>query len=702
MTDLNGLVFAQTQQPVPVPEDNTLQDRIIAAAPSAQATVSGLLATRGKTHGDFTDHARITQNLKLAMVLQPGGARIGAFQAILPGEASLHAAGRIDHASGKDSAWQFVGTASLAAPALRTTLHWLEAAAQGVLPHLPPTVLREAKISARVTVGGGEMALDDLSGTVDGDQLSGGLSLGLGDRPAISAGLTFERLDLSPWLPERPPSLVAMGKLFGSGSVELRLSVHQAELGRTEVSGLTLDAAAESGQVVLRRLDATIEGLHAIASGTLGRDGTVTAGRLVVTAPNPRLLAQIFPAPFGKALGRWQAPFSLGATAGGSPSHLAITIDATLGDLRLTAAPMVDLPNRSWRGTLTLRHPGAAQLIAASGLPDRDGWPGPGSFSLIGQIAGTPGGWSLDGLRLVAGALTASGQLHFAEEPAGLRVDGAIQASTLPVLLPSATDTEPLSLGFLSEWHGTIGLEADKVLAGNRLMLSNARGRVSADGHAVVIEVHADPPGGGSFAAVLRFDPTGEVPHATLGGAFSGVVLQGGLFGTALDLEQGTLAGKFALSGQGYSAAAMLATLGGTVELSGRGGVLGGINLLQVHAVLASRETAKTEPMLLTALSGGSSSFARLDVVAHGAQGRFTLNRAQMQADEGTITASGTLDVPARGMDLRLTLTPAIGGAPPVVVRLAGSAARPKRLTEVTEALQWLAKQPEPAGAAHK
>lgn len=52
MTELNGLVFTEAQQATPE---------------QGQITVSSILATREKTHGDFAVAAKISQNLKLIM-----------------------------------------------------------------------------------------------------------------------------------------------------------------------------------------------------------------------------------------------------------------------------------------------------------------------------------------------------------------------------------------------------------------------------------------------------------------------------------------------------------------------------------------------------------------------------------------------------------------------------------------------------------
>ncbi len=650
----------------------------------------------------------LLQHVRLAIVLGPGGAEIGAFQAILPGEAGFAAEGRLAPAPGKGSAWEFMGTARLAAPALDTTLHWLEAAAPGVLPRLPARVLGAADLTARVTIDDGRIALEDIAGTFDQSHVGGGISLGLGGTPAINAGLTLDRLDLDPWLDPwlgpSPPGLAAVPALFAGVSAELRLSVGEAELGRTEIGGLALDAASIPGpkgsQLIVRRLDATIAGVHAIASGTLGPGGVVTAGRLALTAPGMEAMAGVLPAPLGPALKRWKVPLSLDAAAAGPPGALHLSVKATAGDLRLTAAPVVDLGTGAWQGVVTLRHPGAAELIAALGLGDASSWLGEGSLSLIAEAKGDPYGWTLDDFRLIAGALTAGGSLGAADGPNGPHLTGTIHLATLPLPLPAAGERAPLPLGLLAGWQGDLRFTAGKVLAGPRTVLSDAAGEVSAADGVLSVEANGQPPGGGAVTSVLRIDAKAAPPVVRLGAAFGGVRLAGGLFRTPLDIVAGTVSGKLALAGKGSSPAALEATLAGSAELTGENGTVAGVSLGGVRTVLAAADGPDTEKSLAVSLSGGSTEFTRLSLAASGSAGRFALTRAELAGNDGTMSATGSVDLPARSENLRLALVAAPKGAPEVVapkgapevvLRLVGPVAMPDRLIEATEVLHWLA-----------
>ena len=63
-------------------------------------------------------------------------------------------------------------------------------------------MLRSAELTGHAEIEAGQMALDGLSGRVDGAPLAGSLSLHAGARPGVKAALAVERLELDPWLPD--------------------------------------------------------------------------------------------------------------------------------------------------------------------------------------------------------------------------------------------------------------------------------------------------------------------------------------------------------------------------------------------------------------------------------------------------------------------------------------------------------------------
>ena len=93
------------------------------------------------------------------------------------------------------------GTAQLDAPDLRTTLHWLAAAGFPAL-EVPTRVLHRARLKGEVAARAGEIVFAKLRGDADGSGVTGSLALRPGRPSAVSAELSFERLNSGsgrPW-----------------------------------------------------------------------------------------------------------------------------------------------------------------------------------------------------------------------------------------------------------------------------------------------------------------------------------------------------------------------------------------------------------------------------------------------------------------------------------------------------------------------
>ena len=98
--------------------------------------------------------------------------------ALLPGNGTLRLSGRV--ARNDPARPRFDGDARLDAPVLRTTLRWLDRAVPGRCRHascagMPERVAQRAELSAHVVAGGGEVALQRLTGTLDDAPISGAL-----------------------------------------------------------------------------------------------------------------------------------------------------------------------------------------------------------------------------------------------------------------------------------------------------------------------------------------------------------------------------------------------------------------------------------------------------------------------------------------------------------------------------------------------
>ena len=86
---------------------------------------------------------------------------------------------------------------------------------------------------------------------------------------------------------------------------------------------------------------------------------------------------------------------------------------------------------------------------------------------------------------------------------------------------------------------------------------------------------------GGALTGALAVDTTGP-PLVQARAAVAGAVVDGGLFGTPVDVIAGVADGSFDLTATGYSPAALLATLAGTAGGRVRNGALSGLDAGQV------------------------------------------------------------------------------------------------------------------------
>lgn len=310
------------------------------------------------------------RRLRAAFDLGEDGVAVRDASASLPGEARLALDGRIP-AGDKPG---FEGAGGLVAPDLRATLHWLERFAPALLSAPPPGVLRTADARARVALAPGQLSLSDLRGRLDGEAVSGGLSVKLGARPAFAAGLVFERLALDAWLPDpadlparlsAPGAAAELTRRFGGFDAELNLQAQRASWRGVPLERLALDARVEAARLTLRRLEATALGARLAASGTVAEGGRVTEAAAELSAPDSAPLRALVPAPWAGLL---DGPGSARLALSGPPDALAAQLGVEVGDLRVEAWPTLDLPARRWAGPVTVRHPGAPRLLATLGL----------------------------------------------------------------------------------------------------------------------------------------------------------------------------------------------------------------------------------------------------------------------------------------------------------------------------------------------
>jgi hypothetical protein len=627
---------------------------------------------------------------------------------VVPGEAALQLWGVLQ--GGK-----FSGGARLQAPDFPATLSWLRPLAPPLLGAVPLATMPTATLSATVQASAETVGLGTLTGTVAGVPVSGDLALRLGPRPALAANLRLSGPLLDGWMPPLPDTLAqgaqapaAWSRWAATCDADLTVDAERPVWRGTVFDDLSLQARAANGTVTLAAAKLAGPGIAASLSGRLdpgGRigDGAVTidladAGRMAATLP-PSLR---FAAPLLRGPGKLEAALSGGAEA------LAVTAEAELSDASAQVDGRLDVAHAHWRGSVALRHPGAPRLLTAVGLPAVGAWAGDGSLSLQAGADAAPGHVRLSGLDVSAGALHVSGDLSWSRPGAGVpRLDGALAFDTLPVPLPYLRSTNPFPLRALQAMDATVALRTGHLEWGRTGEGDPASAQVTVhDGTLRLDKVAAHLAGGdlSGTAQIVAADP----PLLSLDATLSGAQIDAPVFGTGLDLVRGGVDGAVHLRAAGYSPAAVLSSLAGSVQATVHDGVISGLDAGRFMARLggpapgddAAIRQAGAE--LSRALEGGQTPFSVLQASGGFAAGLLTLQSASLETQGAGLAGSGLVDLPADSLDLSLQLRPAIAGAPAARLRVIGPAATPAHSADLGAILQWLATRPPAPDTASK
>ena len=632
------------------------------------------------------------RQVRSAFDIDGNGVSVREMTALLPGEAKLSLQGRFPR--GRPGAL-FEGVAGLIAPDLRATLRWLEPFAPALLHPIPAGALRTANVTAKVAVDPAQLSFTDVKGLLDGAAAEGGLAVRFGPRLGISAGLSLDRLLLDPYLPDMgvlaaPDAAFAdlNRMLAGAGfDADVKLQVRKAAWRGAEFGPVSVDAQSEAGRLTLRRLEATALGVHAAASGTLGEGGRVSEGRLELATQDVSPIRGFLPDELVATPGMLRGPANLLIQLSGPPEALAARATLEVNDIRAELQPVINVPARRWSGPVTLHHPGAPRLLEQLGVAGTASWLGDGSFSVIAQANRVPGRLDLTGLELIAGSLRATGQLSLA----GHSVTGRIRAETLPLPLPYANSPEPLPLGWLLQGDASVHLEADEVLLGLAPSVSGLAADLSLSGGTLAARNLSAKLSGGTVSGEVQLS-IGEKPQMSLRGKAQDVAITGPLFGGTLDVTSGVLQAEMALTAEGYSPAALVATVGGHGTIGLQTATIAGFDLGAAQAALASPTAALMTAGLRTALGGGSTAFPALQIPFEAQRGVVTV-RASGETGSGGATMAGTVELLGGTLDGRLTLRPGVG-LPEVSARLTGPAGAPARTPELAGVSRWLAERP--------
>jgi hypothetical protein len=639
------------------------------------------------------------RGLRGAFDVADGAVVVRELRATLPGDAAMRVSGGFtvpDSTMTPARIARFDGYAAVTAPDLRTTLGWLRGAGIDLLDQLPAGVLRSGQFAGHTVIEPGQLAIDQLTGTLDGTAATGSVTVRLADpvagtRLRIGAGLTLDRVELDPLLPADGNLIAAIPRWLAISDLDLRLDAKQALLRGLAIAPLSIDAGVESGHLTLRKLDALAAGVHVAASGTLGDDLRLSEGRLDVQAQQAQPLTALLPSSLSFLThansGFWRQPATIQLLAAGPPQSLGLRVTADVGDLRIEAQPTLDLPGVKSAGSITLRHPGAARLAESFGLGGAPAWLGDGSLSLLAQVGVGGGRLTADNIELIAGALHAGGSLTLQGTETGPSLTGHLTAETLPLPLPYGRSPSPLPLDLLAGWQASVTLDAAHVLLGNLPSLDRVSATLTLNDGVFRAQGLTAAIGGGAVTASLSVDSHATPPVFGLDAQVATAALSGPLLDLPLDLLSGTLDATAALTATGYSPAALLASLAGSLHLTARAGSVAGVDL-----AAATAAPNLTTDNVNKALAGGATSFDLLDLQGKIQHGSLSLDQTRLAAPSGTMSAAGTIDLPSDTVDVRLGLMPDVPDPPTIGLRLTGPFDSLIRTPELADLVRWRAR----------
>ena len=595
------------------------------------------------------------------------GIALNRLAGTLPGGGTVSISGKIDASGGvtAQAAVQADDLSSLAA-----------AFGDAALARSP---WRQLRAQAALRGNRDDLNVTDLRATLGVSRATGSFVLRQTDAGMTAQGaLHFDRMDLAAMAAVLRDVHLMSGLVLAG-----ELSADHANYGQLQLGRLLLDAEI-SKQVVVRRFSAAVYDGVAIGNLTLAPDATLVAAQARVAVPSASPLAALLPETAAAPAVLFHAPLNLSAAAAGRPGALGISAVGNLGDIVITANPVIDIPARTALGPLTLRHPNAIAALSTLGMKAGLAWPGAGSIALRADMLVSPTQYGLPDFVLSFGDLTAGGKVMVAAShvTADIAADTlALPASPLPIALPWTRMTDQINATLAANrvWFGGqqfLGASAATLTMTpghlnfmiNRAALGggNLSGGLSAT-FGPGLSPAAGRPGAGPPAPALALElnfTNVDAASLALPIAFPYTILAGSLTGGA------------SLTAGGFAPAAWAATLGGSAALSAVNGQLNGFDLAAFRQALQSPQQAGRKQ----AASSGVSDFTQLAINGMFDHGTFSLKTVGLQGPDGSAAATGSIDLPDRAIAVHITLSPS--GTPPIstTVTSVGSWAAPQKV----------------------
>jgi uncharacterized protein involved in outer membrane biogenesis len=652
--------------------------------PAAGFPLLPIRLTLFATGTSIAAHPALTlEQLQTSLVFTDAGTQISSLAATLP-DAAISLSGTLDAAGNIDAQAQFDSSA-------------LNGLIGGLHPALPAN-WSQTSLKFKLAGTADHLRFDQITGGFGPARVTG--SAVLAGRSRLDGQLHFDQLDLSPFI---AMALNAPGAFTPGGYTgDVEITADRASLGQIPLTHLLADASLGS-HLIVRRLSACAYGGIAAGSFTLAappagtaQTAQITSARAILALPSAAPVAALLPPAWRPPAALTKAPLALSFLAAGPADALATSAVLSLGEVSITASPVINLLNQSAAGAFTLRHPDAIAAFKAFGLNAGLAWPGAGSIALRANMLLSATQMGFSSFVLSMGDLTANGTLIYG---ANHSLNGQIDADTL-ALPPIPADSAPL-WAYLGNIQGKIGVSANRMLVAGNPVLGPAAGNITLSPGKFGLDVSrarlANGNLTGTFSATLPAPaaPVPGKPAPVLLPAISAKFTLTGADAAALNLPYafpitlptGTINAAIDLAASGYAPPVWLATLTGNASLAASAGSLNGFNLPGLISALQAPKGRASQ--LRTASLSGATPFDHLNLTSSLNSGIATLTSASLQSQSGTATASGNIDLPDRGVTLTLTLQPAVQAPPKLNLTLDGSWQAPRKIAAIKSALSW-------------
>ena len=208
----------------------------------------------------------------------------------------------------------------------------------------------------------------------------------------------------------------------------------------------------------------------------------------------------------------------------------------------------------------------------------------------------------------------------------------------------------------------------------------------------------AGAPWPGCAAGLPAGEAPGEWPALALDVQLAGAVLSEPVFGLPVDIAGGRLDAALAFTASGWSPAALLSTLTGEARLVVSDGALEGVALADLSPGGAGETLA--DAAVRAALAGGTTPFARLELVLRARRGLLQVTDGRMSGLAGAARLGGSVDLAGNTAELSIGLLPAVADPPEIGVALAGPLDALRRVPDLTAVARWRAAHARRAVAA--